>query len=562
MRSHRFTFFLLTLSVALIAAAPAAAQAVHESHGSEAAAAPADQPVAPRLQNLGNYHHAITTKIPRAQQFFDQGLRLSYGFNHAEAFRAFAEAARLDPNCAMCYWGQALVLGPNINAPMNPDDEPRALELAQKALALKPHASEPERAYIDALATRYSGDAKDRKTRDHAYAEAMAKLAQRYPNDLDAVTLHAEAIMDLRPWNYWTRDGLPYPETKDLVPILESVLRRDPNHPGAIHLYIHVTEDTKSPERAVPYADKLADLMPAAGHIVHMPSHTYMRVGQYDKAVASNERAVLADEDYISQCRAQGLYPLGYYPHNIHFLWWAASAEGRSQLALDSARKAVAQFNADVVHQHPFLQSFVVIPYFVYVRFGQWDEMLKQPQPPMGGKFTEGIWHYARGMAFSAKGKLDDATAELEALKRIATDPAIDADLVSFSSNRASVILSVAVEALAGELAGRRGENESAIAHLHRAVLLEESLVYTEPAAWPYPMRQWLGAALIQAGRPVEAEAVYWEDLQKNPENGWSLFGLAQALRAQGKTDQAAAIEARFKQAWARADVQLSASRF
>ncbi len=557
-RRLAFLFFILFLVTG-----SAAAQAVHESHAAAPAAAPpANQPIAPRLQNLGNHHHAITTKVPRAQQFFDQGLRLSYGFNHAEAFRAFAEAARLDPNCAMCYWGQALVLGPNINAPMDPADEPRALELVKKAVALKPRASQRERAYIDALTARYCGDPKDRKAREHAYAESMGKLAQRYPNDLDAVTLHAEAVMDLRSWDYWTRDGQPHPETRDLVPILESVLRRDPNHPGAIHLYIHVTENTRSPERAVPYADKLADLMPAAGHMVHMPSHTYMRVGQYDKAVKSNERAVLADEDYISQCRAQGLYPLGYYPHNIHFLWWAASAEGRSQLALESARKAVAQFNADVVHQHPFLQSFVVVPYFVYVRFGQWDEMLKQPQPPMGGKFTQGIWHYARGMAFSAKGKLDDATAELDALKRIATDPTIDADLVSFSSNRASAVLAVAVEALTGELAGKRGENDSAIAHLHRAVLLEESLIYTEPAAWPYPMRQWLGAALLQAGRPVEAEAVYWEDLRKNPENGWSLYGLAQALRAQGKTDQAAAIDARFQQAWARADVQLPASRF
>ncbi|HXE76218.1 MAG TPA: tetratricopeptide repeat protein [Candidatus Xenobia bacterium] len=555
------SFFILCIAL-LWVGAPAEAQEVHENHGPGPAAPPADQPVAPRLQNLGNHHHAITTKVPRAQQFFDQGLRLSYGFNHAEAFRAFAEAARLDPDCAMCYWGQALVLGPNINAPMDPADEPRALELVQKAVALKPHAAEPERAYIDALATRYSGDAQERQARDRAYAEAMGKLARQYPDDLDAVTLYAEALMDLRPWDYATRDGQPYPETKDLIPLLESVLRRNPDHPGAIHLYIHATENTRAPERALPYADKLGELMPAAGHMVHMPSHTYMRVGQYDKAVKSNQRAALADEDYIAQCRAQGLYPLGYYPHNVHFLWWAAAYDGRRQLALDAARKTVALFNADLLHQHPFLQDLVVTPYLVYVRFGQWDEMLAEPEPPMGGQFTRAIWHYARGMAWAAKGQLEEGTAELEALKRIATDPAVDSAAVSFSSNKASAVLRVAVEALSGELAERRGESETAIAHLHRAVLFEENLIYTEPAVWPFPMRHWLGAALLKAGRPVEAEAVYWEDLRKNPENGWSLYGLAQALRAQGRTDEAAGVEARFQQAWAHADVQLSASRF
>src|SRR5688572_10927258 len=330
-----------TLLLVLAAAATAHAQAPepapaapvhrHYEHSKEAEKPAPTGELAPRLQNLGVHAFPVTTKSKQAQLFVNQGVNLAYGFNHAEAGRAFREAARLDPDCAMCYWGQAVVLGPNINVPMTPEDEPRAYELAQKAVAMKAGATPRERGYIDAVAQRYTGNAADRAARDQAYADAMRDLARRFPADLDAQTMFAEALMDLRPWNYWTGDGRPYPGTMDVVSTLEKVLAKNPSHPGANHLYIHAVEATKSPERAEAAADRLAKLMPGAGHMVHMPAHIYQRVGRYDDAVAANVAAAKADEDYISQCRAQGIYPMAYYPHNIHFLWYAATAAGRSE---------------------------------------------------------------------------------------------------------------------------------------------------------------------------------------------------------------------------------------
>lgn len=319
--------------------------------------------LAPRLQNLGTHTFPVTTRSAQAQLFIDQGLNLSYGFNHAEAGRAFREAARLDPECAMAYWGQALVLGPNINAPMDPADEPKAYELVQKAVALEAGASEREQAYIDALARRYSGRAEDRAAGDRAYAEAMAQVVRRFPDDLDAAALYAEAVMDLRPWGYWMPDGTPYQGTREIVALLESVMQRNPKHPGALHLYIHLLEPTKEPGRAEAAADALLPLMPGAGHMVHMPSHIYQRVGRYADAVRSNELAVLADEDYITQCRAQGLYPMGYYPHNIHFLWFAATMDGRSSLAVESARKVAGKVTDEALKEAPLTVGFRVVPY-------------------------------------------------------------------------------------------------------------------------------------------------------------------------------------------------------
>ena len=517
--------------------------------------------LAPRLQNLGTHTFAVTTRSKQAQLFINQGVNLAYGFNHAEAGRAFREAARLDPGCAMAYWGQALVLGPNINAPMTAEDEPKAYELAQKAVALKSKATPRERAYIDAVAQRYSGKADDRAARDRAYADAMGALVGRFPDDLDAATMYAEALMDLRPWNYWMRDGRPYPGTSEIVSTLERVLARNPNHPGANHYYIHAMEATKTPEMAEAAADRLLKLMPGAGHMVHMPSHLYYRVGRYADAQAANVAAIEADEDYISQCRAQGLYPMAYYPHNIHFLWFAATAEGRSQVSIESARKLASKVSDEALDQVPLLASFRVAPWYALTRFGKWDEMLAEPAPANRFRYLKGTWHYARGLAHLGKGQIEDAEVELAELRRIATDPALNNKL--FSLNTAEAILSAAPEVLAGELAARRKDFGAAIAHLERAVRLEDGLVYTEPSEWHYPPRQALGAVLIAAGRFNEAETVYWEDLRRNPDNGWSLFGLAQALRAQdGRGDETAAAQARFEKAWARADVTLTASRF
>ena len=515
--------------------------------------------LAPRLQNLGDHRFPVTTRNRQAQLFINQGVNLAYAFNHAEAGRAFREAARLDPTLAMAYWGEALVLGPNINAPMDPSNEPKALEAIQKALALKSRASPREQAYINGLAQRYSGRAEDRKARDRAYAEAMRKAHESYPDDLDAATFYVEAMMDLRPWGYWTRDGRPYEGTAEIVALTEKVIARDPQHPGALHLYIHLME-AKEAEKAEPAADRLLTLMPAAGHMVHMPAHIYQRVGRYTDAVRSNELAIAADEDYISQCRAQGLYPMAYFPHNIHFLWFAATAEGRSKLAIEAARKAASRVDDETLKQVPLLAGFRVVPYFALTRFGKWDEMLREAEPPDTSAYLRGMWHYARGVAFVGKGELDAAEQELAKVQDTLKDKSLDQPLFSLNTGRA--VLSIAPEVLSGEIAAAGKNYDAAIAHLERAVRLEDALVYTEPAEWHYPPRHALGAVLLEAKRPGEAETVYWEDLKRNRENGWALFGLIQALKAQGKNDDAALVEARFKKAWARADVTLTASRF
>ena len=518
--------------------------------------------IAPRLQNLGDHKFLVTTRSPRAQLFISQGVMLTYGFNHAEARRSFREAARLDPDCAMAYWGMALVLGPNINLAMPPEAEPQAYELIQKAIALKKNVSAKEQAYIDALATRYSGQANpDRNALDRTYAEAMRQLHERYPDDLDAATLYAESLMDLRPWDYWTRDLQPYPETKEVSRILESVLARNPNHPGAIHFYIHTVEYGR-PELAEAGAERLWRLAPGAGHLVHMPSHIFRRVGRYADASKSNQDAIAADEDYIVQCRAQGVYPLAYYPHNIHFLWDSATMEGRSQVAIEAARKSALRVPEGAWRDVPLLHQFLVAPLFAYTRFGKWDLIFNEPRPPEDSPFWTGIWHYARGLAFTATGRPDQAARELNSLESIAAKKSLDGLRVTFSRNGARAILDIAAEVLAGEMAAKRRDYNEAITRLHRAVLLEDNLIYNEPPDWHVPVRQSLGAVLLAAGRAAEAEAVYWQDLQRHRENGWSLFGLKQSFQAQGKEEQVHAIEKRFREAWSQADVSLTASRF
>ena len=517
---------------------------------------------APRLQNLGTHTFPVTTSSARAQLFINQGMMLTYGFNHAEARRSFTEAARLDPDCAMAYWGLALVMGPNINMAMDPKAEPAAYAWLKKAIALKPGVSEKERAYIDALAVRYDGQTRrDRTALDRAYAEAMRDLSARFPDDLDAATLYAEAIMDLRPWNYWTRDYQPYPETLEIMRVLEGVLERNPNHPGAIHLYIHAVEFAR-PELAEAAAERLWTLAPGAGHLVHMPSHIFRRIGRYADASQSNQDAIAADEDYIVQCRAQGIYPLAYYPHNIHFLWDSATMEGRRAVAIEAARKSAARIPEGAWREAPLLHQFLVAPLFAYTRFGEWEMILQAPRPPEESRFWTGIWHYARGLAYTAKSRLDDADKERSHLHQLLADKSLEGFRVTFSRNGAQAILEIAGEVLAAEIAARRGDYDMAIARLHRGVLLEDNLIYNEPPDWHVPVRQSLGAVLLEAGRPAEAEAVFWQDLNRNRENGWALFGLMQSLEAQGNTEAAAQIEKRFKKAWAGADIDLNAARF
>jgi tetratricopeptide (TPR) repeat protein len=523
---------------------------------------PEAQSSAPILfDNLGTHHHPVTTGSAEAQRYFDQGLRLIWAFNHDEATRAFQAATRIDPDCAMAWWGIALAAGPNYNDAGNRERDRRAYEALQKALALKPRVSEPERAYIDALAKRYTKEPpEDRKALDRAYADAMRVVAQRYPDDLDAATLFAESLMDLRPWDLWSLDGQPQPGTEEIVRTLEAVLARAPDHPGANHYYIHAVEASNHPERGVPAADRLRGLVPGAGHLVHMPAHIYMRVGRYDDAVAANVRAVAADRAYIASAKPEGLYPMMYFPHNLDFLWSAASMEGRSADTLQAARELSTHATPDMVRQMSDIEGAVVAPLFALARFGKWTEILNEPAPPDDLPFASGIGHYARGLAFTRTGRLGEARKELAALEKItaATPPARTLGQVNTAKN----VLTLATHVLAGEIAAAHGRYDDAVRHLRTAVHLQDTLRYMEPPPWYYPVRQSLGAVLLTAGRPAQAAAVYREDLRRNPENGWSLYGLAQSLRAEHKNAEAAAVDARFRTAWARADVQLNASRF
>jgi tetratricopeptide (TPR) repeat protein len=553
------TIALAAALMARLAGAQTPAAPVHKHYDTPAQSAQPAQPgkpLAPRLQNLGIHTFKVTTNSPRAQLFINQGVNLAYGFNHGEAARAFAEAARLDPKCAMAYWGHALVLGPNINAAMDPKDEPKARELVERAIALKGRATRRERAYIDALATRYTGRSEDRTKADRAFAEAMRKLAQAYPQDLDAKTIYAEALMDLRPWNYWTRDGQPYEETIEIQRALEHVIAKHPNHPGALHYWIHVWEPTDTPERAETEADRLLTLMPGAGHVVHMPAHIYARVGRHADVVRSNQLAAKADEDYITQCRAQGMYPLVYYPHNVHFIWMGATASGQRALALESAKKVAAAITDEALKNVPVLQGFLAVPYWAMVRFEQWDDILNDKGPRFDTPFTRGAWRFARAMALTSRNELSAAEEELNELKKLVDDPSLKGQ-TTFSSNTGNTIMRIAPEVVAGEIAAKRKDWDRATLHLERAIRFEDALIYQEPPDWPAPVRQNLGAVLLQAGRADEAEAVYWEDLRKNPGNGWSLRGLMQALEAQGKKEEAERVRKRFAEAWKHADAEI-----
>ncbi len=549
---NRMTCAAALIAAAIMAGCASAPGPTAEQHAGHDGAA-ATEGAVPLYDNLGDYHFEISTDVPAAQQYFDQGLRLAYAFNHGEAIRAFEEAARLDPECAICHWGIAYSYGPNINAPMDSAGAAAAYAALQQAQALASHASDRERAYIDALAVRYVAEpSDDRAALDSAYAEAMRELADQYPDDPDAATLRAEAMMDLRPWAYWTLDGEPQPGTPEILSRLEAVIERDPDHPGACHFYIHAVEAAQ-PEKAVACAERLAGAMPGAGHLVHMPAHIYIRVGRWDDAIEVNQHATHADESYLADQPAGMLYRGMYYPHNYHFLAFAGIMSGRSELAIESARATAERVPPEAAKGSFLGEPLFAYPHLTLAAFGRWTEVLDEPMPPSELPLATVLTHYARGLAYSALNQTDDAQAALDMIVESAE---------AFEAAEASTMLDIARYSLGGDMAARSGDVDVAIEQFSEAARLEDGLYYIEPPIWHLPVRHHLAAVLLEAGRADEAEARYREDLKRFPSNGWSLFGLQQALKAQNKDAEAAEAEQNFRDAWAESDVTLTASRF
>lgn len=523
-----------------------------------------DKPGAPLFGGYGDHHHPISTANPKAQAYFDQGVRLLFAFNHAEAIRSFREAARLDPDCAMCWWGVGFALGPNINLPIQPDAPAPAVAAVQRARSLESHASPEEVAWIEALAKRYSTDPKaDQHAMDEAFASAMGKVWAQYPNDLDAGVFYAESMMDTQPWDYWESDGkTPKGHAAEIVSTLETVLKREPLHPGALHLYIHAVEASNTPERAEDTADKLEPLMPSAGHIVHMPAHIYFRVGRYGDAVKVNELAAQKDEEYIAACRAQGYYPLAYYTHNIHFLWTSSEMLGRYREADDAARRLIKANakGAPMAAQLPPVQLYLFVPVVTDIRFGKWDKALAEPRPAGDAKLDMAISYYARGFAYANKREFRNAQVDRARLAAMIDGKEFAA--IDTFGLPGTEMAKVALALLDGEIARVKGDLDGALAHFKEANDLYKALPYTEPDYWHEPVSHIYGAALLQAKKPAEAEAVYRDSLKVHRLDGWALYGLAQALDAQGKTGEAAATRKQFDQVWRLADVKLASSRF
>ena len=519
---------------------------------------------APLFEGMGDYHMPITTADPDAQRYFDQGMVLAFGFNHAESIRSFRAAQTLDPTCAMCFWGEALATGPNINVTSNgkaimaPAERASARAAIDQALALMDDVSPEEQDWIRALDQRYDGQADTpRDPLDRAWANALADMASRYPDDTTVASVYAEALMNTMPWDYWGPDGEAKPDTQAVIASLEAVMDADPDHPLALHLYIHALEASSNAAKAEPAADRLANLVPGSGHLVHMPSHIYFRVGRYQESALANIRAAEVDEAYIAQCNAQGFYPALYYPHNIHFLWASATMQGQSALSLRSARRVVANVRVEQVEQFPTIQFFRTIPMLSLVRFARWKEILEEPEPYEPFAFARAIWHYGRGVAHAALGDAGAARVELAAIEGL--EPEVD-EIFMGNVYPARDLLEIAKSLLRGEMAYRSGDAANAVLAFEEAVALQDALPYTEPPFWYYPTRQSLGAALLASNRLAEAQAVLEEDLEQYPMNGWSMFGLAEALRRQGDERGAEQMTARFKTVWQFADVSLATS--
>jgi tetratricopeptide (TPR) repeat protein len=554
-----------TLSKSLAFALLAALACTGSGSGTAVEKITAEKPAsdAPPLLELGAHSFPISSKVALARTYFDQGLANTYGFNHAKAIRDFTHAAKLDPQCAICSWGVALAHGPNINMPMGEEAAKAAWGALQEAQSRAAYANALERDLIDALATRYAAEAPaERAALDRAYADAMIALREKHPENVDVAVLAAEAIMDTTPWDYWDEKLAPRELTPAAVASLEFAMQREPNHLGALHYWIHVQE-LPAPEKAEAAADRLLPLAPGAGHLVHMPSHIYYRVGRFQDAVLSNVTGAKSDESLFALCGPNNypIYSALYYPHNVHFITASAAAQGDSAMALAEARR-LAMVSEDKVALFPPVEDFLTYPLLMMVRFGKWDAVLAEPAPPEGRIYQGGVWRFARGMAFARLGRHAEAEAELEALRAAAADPKAAALGANGGTTNTAMLLSIAADQLDGELAAAKGDTSDAIAALEAAVERQDGIRYTEPPPWFMPTRQALGAVLLQAGRASEAEAVYREDLKHYPKNGWSLYGLAQALNAQGKRDEAAWAEQGFDQAWKHADVKLAASRF
>jgi tetratricopeptide (TPR) repeat protein len=542
----------LLLALAILFAAPVFADEPSHDHTA------ATQKLAPEqlYPDLGNVHHPVTTKSDLAQKYFDQGLAFDYGFNHDEAYQSFAAAAALDPQMAMGNWGIALVFGPNYNLPGNDERMKIAYGAIQRAQALEVSASPEERALIEALAKRYGPDGKQTPEREKAYADAMRGVAHKYPDDPDVQALFAESLMDLHPWELWSADGTPGPQTLELVATLERTLRKHPNHLGANHYYIHAIEASNHPERAIPSAKRLASMAPMQGHLVHMPSHIYVRTGMYHASSNANEAAIKADQNFLAMSHESGTYPLMYATHNIDFLLYGEMMEGRKRDALKTARDLKDAVPAEVVKEMPMVEVMWPKPYFAMARFGAWDEILAEPAPPKEFAYTTAMWHYARGRAFAAKGKPDEANAERKALDESAAK--VSPELMVGPNNKAPAIARLASEILAGAIASARGEHKEALRDDTEAVKMQDALGYDEPPSWYYPVRETLGAELIANNEPVLAEADFREDLKRDPDNPRSLYGLAESLRAEGKAQEAAKVEEQFAKEWSHADITLA----
>ncbi|MCP9451911.1 MAG: hypothetical protein NNA23_04435 [Nitrospira sp.] len=513
----------------------------------------------PLSSTLGTLHHPVTTTSALAQRYFDQGLRLVYAFNHEEAVRAFEEAARLDPSAAMPYWGIALALRPNINTPLSKEQERRAAEALHQARARLAHASEAERRYIEALSLRYGSKRGARTTGDGAYVDAMRALWRDFPHDADAGVLFAAALMDLRPWDLWVPSARPQPEIEEMVSTLEAVLARFPDHPGACHYYIHAVEASAVPERALTCAERLPRLMPGAGHLLHMPAHIYMRLGRYHEATERNAHAVLVDREYLGGRTEAGEYAETSSVHHLYFLWVSLLMEGRKAESLKVARQLTTLIGETKAQRAKWKEWYLPAPLWSMIRFGQWNELLREPAPSKELRLHHGIWRLGRGLALAATDRLPEAEAEwvvLSAATKQVGRVRTDEDKIE------RAMINLAERLLAGEIARRVGNYSQAIARLKEALTIEDHIPSPELSVWPIPVRHYLGEALLAAGWPSEAEAVYHADLAKNPHNGWALMGLVQSLRAQGRIHEADEAERRFRAAWAYAEVSLTGSRF
>jgi len=550
----RRTLFILFFTFLCLPAGTALSAEGRHSHS-----APLSAGDVPLLDGLVDLNFPISTGSPKAQEYFNQALVLTYGFDHSDAEVSYLKTAELDPQAAMPWWGAAFVLGPNINAPMDPSAAPKAYERAQKALELSAGATPKERALIAALAERYASEPRaDRSVLDQAFAEAMEKVYRQYPDDPDVAVLYAESLMDLHPWNYWTADDEAQPWTPPIETILEKVIASHPEHPHGHHLYIHLMENSPRPEATVKSADIIRDLVPGAGHLVHMAGHGYYAAGLYHDCAVVNEEAIGVDKVLKSSFDTSGLYQLAYMPHNLHFLLAATMMEGRSKDAVSAARRLAAGVDPEQMRQPGLasLQHFYQTPYTALARFGMWDEILAEPAPSADLLYPTAMWHYARGLAFTRRGDLEKAGEELSSLKKAAAEPELS-EMRIWDLNRVTDLLGIASEVLAGEIAAAGGDDQTALSHFERGVAIQDRLTYDEPPTWYYPVRQSLGAHLLEMRRVEEAEKVFRKDLLENAENPYALYGLAQCLKAQGRTMEATEADRRFRRAWSRADLEM-----